>query len=343
VKAHLARAVAAALGVALVAACGPGAPAVPAREVVCFTSHDRMHSEPILALFEQRTGIVVKAVYDTEATKTTQLASRLLARKDAPEADVLWNNEVAQAELLARAGVLEPYFPPSAAEIPARFKDPAGHWTGFAARARVILVNTTLCSLAEAPRTLADLATPAWRGRFAIARPLFGTTRTHMAALRAHLGGAAFEAFAEGLFANDPVVVEGNAVARNMVAEGKIPACLTDTDDAHGAIADGRPVAMIYPDQAGMGTLVIPNTASLIKGARHGEAARALIDFLTSAEVEGLLAQSAAAQLPVRASVAPKSAQFRVEGLVVLDVAPARMADELEATSRFFEARLGKR
>src|SRR5687768_17853302 len=47
----------------------------------------------ILKTFEQRTGVRVDAVYDTEETKSTGLANRLIAEKENPRADVFWSNE----------------------------------------------------------------------------------------------------------------------------------------------------------------------------------------------------------------------------------------------------------
>lgn len=73
----------------LFAACGPSE-----RSVTVYVSHDRNLSEPVLQAFEQKTGIRVDAVYDTEANKTTGLVNRLLAEQAQPQADLFWNNEV---------------------------------------------------------------------------------------------------------------------------------------------------------------------------------------------------------------------------------------------------------
>jgi iron(III) transport system substrate-binding protein len=43
------------------------------QDVVVYVSHDEVFSEPILRDFEKETGIRVRAVYDTEETKSTGL------------------------------------------------------------------------------------------------------------------------------------------------------------------------------------------------------------------------------------------------------------------------------
>ena len=65
------------------AGCGKKEPAkeqsAARQEVVVYTSLDKVFSQPILEEFEHKSGIKVKAVYDSEATKTTGLVNRLIA------------------------------------------------------------------------------------------------------------------------------------------------------------------------------------------------------------------------------------------------------------------------
>ena len=114
------------------------------REVVVYTALDQIFSEPILKEFESKHHIKVKAVYDIEAVKTTGLVNRLIAEKSNPRCDVFWNNEIMRTIALKRKEVLTPYISPSSTDIPKQFKDKDGYWAGFAARARVLVVNTEL-------------------------------------------------------------------------------------------------------------------------------------------------------------------------------------------------------
>lgn len=288
-----------AVALALVcSACGPDAP-----EVVVYTALDDLYSKPILDAFETETGVRVRALYDTEASKTTGLVSRLMAERDRPRADVFWNNEVAQTILLKKAGVLEAYTSPNAEPIPASFKDPEHYWTGFAARARVIIYNTNMTD--DPPHTLRDFADPKWKGKLAIAKPLFGTTATHVAALFSAWGDDDAEAFLNAVLANDVAILAGNATVRDRVAAGEFAAGLTDTDDANGAVEDGKPVKWHFLDQAAgeMGTLLIPNTVALVRGAPNADAGRLLIDFLLRADVESRLAEGRSIQIPLNPSV----------------------------------------
>src|SRR5215211_6105912 len=95
-----------------------------AGEVTIYVSTDRVFSEPILRAYEQKSGVKVNAVYDTEETKSTGLANRLLAEKNNPQADVFWSNEPVRTLVLKKNGILEPYKSASAVGIPDVFKDP---------------------------------------------------------------------------------------------------------------------------------------------------------------------------------------------------------------------------
>lgn len=320
---------------AIAAAVGPAGcadQAEPTAEVVVFTALDRVYSEPILKRFEQRTGIRVLVKYDAEAAKTTGLINQIIARRDDPECDVLWNNEVVQTQHLAQIGLLQPYESPSASRFAPAYKHPGHLWTGFAARARVYIYNTDLIPPDRIPTTLADMADPVWRGRSAIALPFFGTTFTHMSVLRQAWGEDRLADWLVAVRANGVAIAPGNGPVRDMVASGERAFGLTDTDDAHGAMLDGKPVAVVVPDADG-GTVLIPNTVSLIAGARHADNGRRLIDYLLSAEVERALAESRSAQIPLGSDLADLATPW--DGLIDRQAMPfdsGAAADDRQAT-----------
>jgi len=314
----------------------------PAKQVAVYTSLDQIYSEPILNEFEKITGITVKAVYDTEATKTTGLVNRLIAEKNNPQADVFWNNEIARTIVLKNKGLLAPYVSSSAEDIPEQFKDSEGYWVGFAARARVIIFNTDLVNEADAPLSILDLTKDEWRGVVAIANPLFGTTATHAAALFELLGEEKAKKYFTDLKDNKVVIVDGNSIVRDQVADGELKVGLTDTDDANSAIEDGKPVKIIYPDQDGIGTLVIPNTVSLVAGCRHPEEGKKLIDYLLSPGVEEKLANCRSVQMPLHPGVkAPKKVPA-ANSIITMGRAGSpldfeKVADRIEETARYLQ------
>ena len=321
---------------ALLVGCADSEDAASKKQVVVYTSVDDVFARPICEQFERETGIKVLLVTDTEETKSTGLLNRLIAEKERPRADVFWSGDPVRAGVLKLKGVSTPYRSAAAKGLPANYSDPDGHWTGFSARARVLIYNKNLVSEDQKPRSVSDLAAPRFKGKACLANPLFGTTSMHAAALFQVLGDEKARKFFQSMTDNDVKMLSSNGEVRRRVAAGEFWIGLTDTDDASVAIRDGKPIGVVYPDRNGKGTLVVPNAVVLIKGGPHPDAARRFIDYLLRAETELALAKSAAAQMPLRPGVTPPSDVPPIGSIKAMDVNYAKLAEALQKLSRGF-------
>lgn len=305
--------------VAALAALGAGCDRSADRpEVVLYSSVDDALLRQVVEAYEAESGVDVRIVGDTEATKTTGLVQRLIAEREHPRADVWWSSEAMGTVRLADEGVLEPYTSGAGADIPGGWPEAMrgrdGLWYSFASRARVLVYNTQRLPEAEAPRTLAELTDPKWRGRVGMARPEFGTTRGHMAALLHADGPEAFRAWLEAMKANGLRLYDGNATIVRAVAQGEIDVGLTDTDDVWAGQRNGWPVAAAFERRAdedgsagavrSRGALLMPNTVAKVRGGPNPERAGALIDFLLSERSERMIAETESRNLPVRPALA---------------------------------------
>jgi len=306
-------------------------------EVVIYSSEDKIFSEPVLQQFEKKTRIKVRAIYDTEETKSAGLVNRLIAEKDNPQADVFWSGDPARPALLEFKDIITPYFSSTAADIPRSYKDEDGHWTGFSARARIILYNTNLVSMDERPLSIFDLTKPMWRGQVAIANPLFGTTSAHMAALFIILGDEKAKKFMNDLKANGVKIVSSNSEVRRLVARGEVKIGITDTDDANVAIKEGSPVKVVFPDQTSIGTLIMPNMVCLIKNSPNQENGKKLIDYLIGRDVEKSLAWAACAQMPLRYDVRTPPDVLTIDAVKGMNVNYHDVAKKLEEVGEFLK------
>jgi iron(III) transport system substrate-binding protein len=276
--------------------CGPDSP-----QVVVYSSQDPEFAKPVLDAYAKEAGVKVIPKFDVESTKTVGLTQLLIQESPRPRCDLFWNNEILNTLRLREKGMLATWSPPNAADIPAEFKAKDGTWYGFAARARILIVNTQLVPEADRPRGLADLLDPRWKGKIAIAKPLFGTTATHATCLFTVWGDTRAKAFFSDLKKNEVQVLSGNKQVATAVGTGQALFGLTDTDDAMGEIDAGRPVTIIYPDRGPneLGTLFIPNVLAIPKGAPHPKEAEALGNALLGPEIEGKLANGPSAQIPL--------------------------------------------
>jgi iron(III) transport system substrate-binding protein len=277
-------------------------------EVVSYTALDSEFSEPIFDEFSTATGIEVLAKFDTEATKTVGLAQAIIAERGRPRADIFWNNEILNTLRLARQGLLEPYQPANASRFPEMYRSKDHLWHGFAGRARVLVVNTEIVPEEDRPDSILAFTEAKWKGRAAIAKPLFGTTATHAACLFSYWGEEKAKEFFRRMKENGVQILAGNKQVALAVAGGQAAFGITDTDDAIIEVEKGRPIAIVYPDQGEdeMGTLFIPNTVGIIKGAPHVASAQRLVDYLLSPHVEAKLAVGLSAQIPLGSGVDAK-------------------------------------
>jgi iron(III) transport system substrate-binding protein len=318
------------------------APAPPsaARSLVVYCSADADLASPIFAAFTKQTGVAINPVFDTEATKTTGLTNRLLQEKDRPRADLWWSSEPFGTIKLARAGVLDD----STSDIAeSDMKDRGGwprllrdqkwttpatpeagakgpRWYGFGSRARVVVYNTKFVPKEEAPTAYNMFLVERFKGRIAMAKPQFGTTRGHMAMLVDAWDKGPFGDWLSAMKQAEVRLYDGNSAVVRAVANGEAHVGFTDSDDVFAGQREGWPVAMSFiqcPDPntkrvdrfhprwaemqhtAKTGTLLIPNTIARVRGGPNAADAPAFIDFLLSKPTQRIMAQSESRNVPV--------------------------------------------
>ncbi|MEM1178322.1 MAG: extracellular solute-binding protein [Acidobacteriota bacterium] len=280
------------------------------RSVVVYSDVEREIAEPILSACGDTERLTVETVFGDEPLSNDDL-----------EFDVLWTEVPVPLHSLSRSS-LRPYAPAEDFNLSRTLRDLNGSWTGLAARAQVLLVNTDLVPDAERPTSILDLGAPQWSGQTAIASPLEGPTALHVAALFTAWGQGRTEAFLDDLKTNGVQIADSNQAVAQLVADGEIAFGLTDTDHAHRALEAGHPVAVIYPDQVksergAPGAFVIPTSISLIRG-RPNPSADQLAACLLSPESQRKLAKNAA-RIPLRWGVETPPHVKPLESLSIIE------------------------
>jgi iron(III) transport system substrate-binding protein len=239
---------------------------VPPRALTLYTSQDLTYAAGLVGRFEQETGVRVRVLYDSEAVKTVGLANRLLAERAHPQCDVFWNNEMLRTRQLADQGIYRA----------------TNGWAEFGYRSRRLVVNTNQVELEQAPHSLLELTNRIWRGKVALAYPMFGTTATHFLALRQHWGETGWRAWCQGLRDNEALLLDGNSMVVQMVGRGAAWIGLTDSDDVAVGQREGLPVAAV-PLSPEM--LLIANTVGVIRDGPNPGAAEQFYQFIQRPDV----------------------------------------------------------
>jgi iron(III) transport system substrate-binding protein len=268
--------------------------------VYIYCAVDEPYASKVFLDFEKQTGIHVHPTYDIESAKSVGLSQKLEAEKDHPQADVWWGSEAFNTARLVPEGVLSPYASPSAADIPARFKDKNNMWAGVGLRARVIAVGVPAPDFEL--KHVSDLLDPRLKGKICISRPTAGATGAHVAAIYLTLGEAKADAFFKGLHDNGITLLGGNAEVADQVGTGAFAVGITDSDDIVNTLANRGHLSMVVPDQGpdDVGAVTMPTTVGLVAGSHNTEAAKKLIDFLESRRTEQNLIDQGFAKWSVR-------------------------------------------
>ena len=260
-------------------------------KLTVYCAHDSVFAESILNDFEHRMGIPVEVKFDTEATKSLGLVERIIRESRRPQCDVFWNNELLGTLDLAKRGLLEPHKGKGWERTPAQFRDDDGLWAGFGARMRMKIVNTQRADFEDPSSQRAE--------HFAFAKPLYGTTLTHFTALWSQWGPARTKQWHADIRKAGAQFTNGNAMVRDLVAEGTCSAGWTDTDDFFDAKDAGKPVSASPVVLENGATICIPNTVAIMKNANRPDLARKLADYLLSSRTELALAKSKSRQIPL--------------------------------------------
>lgn len=302
----------------------------PESEVVVYAELDREFAKPILAAFERahEGHTTVTAEFESQPSQAGGVVDRILAQPDAPNGDVYWDHEILSTLRLQQLGLLESRRWQVGPNHPDDLIASDGTWCGFAARARVLLVNTERIDDPTAyPQSVRELIDPRWQHNCAVASPVSGTAAVHFAVLRERNGtDPTLQLLAQ--IRDHAVILPDERQVAVAVSTGRVAWGLTDSDEAVTERDDGMPVAIVFPDQQPdqPGTLRIPNTVAVLRRAPHPVAAAALADFLVSPQIEDRLAMGSSSQLPIsRASKFPPR---------VLPVTPVRwMRADFEAAA----------
>lgn len=252
-----------------------------------------------------------------------------------------WSSEPFGTIQLAREGILTPAPDALANGWPSHLRGKGNLWLGFASRYRVIAYAPS--RVQSPPRTLRDLV---GEFRIGMARPQFGTTRGHMAAVLAEWGEAEFRSWLGDLRAANVRLYDGNASVVRAVARGEIDLGLTDSDDVFASERNGWNVALVTepvepPDQTrrSFGAMLIPNTVALVKNGPNPTRGAALLTGILSDEVALALAASDSRNIPPSNDLAQRAGVALPEEPATLDL--ERIADFLEPAVTLCQEALG--
>ncbi len=297
--------------------CTGSSPQAADRNVVNIYSYrQEILVRPLLDRFTEVTGIEVRLV----SGKADVLLQRLKSEGRNSPADLLLTADAGRLHRALEAGVLQPVHSELLDNlIPARYREPSGYWYALSLRARPIIYAVDRVD----PHELNDyqgLADEKWRGRICVRSSNSIYNQSHIASLIAHHGIAAAERWAKSLvanFARKPAGGDRDQI--RAVASGECDIALANTyylarlasSKNERDRAAAAAVAIVWPNQDGVGTHVNVSGAAVTASADNLANAIKLIEFRAGDEAQEIYAKSVY-EYPIREglTVAPLVASW---------------------------------
>jgi iron(III) transport system substrate-binding protein len=260
------------------------------------------YARPMLVAFEKATGIRVNFIRFSSG----EALARLIAEKNNPQVDVLFGGPVETFTAGEEQGIFEKYASPSAADLPKRFRSAQGMWTAIADDPLVFMTNSKFLqeNNLKAPASWDDLLNPAYKNMLQMADArTSGTAVTRIfSILQVHNRNedAAF-AYMKKLRQNIQAYTKSGGGGTVPVGLGQAAGGIFFIVDALFTRQKGYDVQISFPKE-GIGSAA--ECIGLIKGTKNGDAARKLIDWATSPQMQSLLAPAKINFLPAHPQVA---------------------------------------
>jgi iron(III) transport system substrate-binding protein len=289
--------------------------------------------------FTKETGVEVK-VHNGEAP---ELASQLVKEGASSAADVFFNENSPELELLSEKGLLAKVAPATLSAVPARDSGAAGDWVGVLARENVLAYDKDLVEEAALPASLLDLAKPEWKGKIAIA-PTDADFLPLVGAVAALKGRAAALDWLKGLHENAMIFDDDEAVVaavdRGAAATGIINSYYYARLRMEKG-ADKTRSAIHHFSGGDVGGVMNVSGAAVLKSSRNQAAAQKFLAFLVSKPVQEMLSKlDITFEYPLVAGVAANPALKPVSELQPPDLSLRQIGDDRDAAKLLREAGL---
>lgn len=235
---------------------------------------------------------------------------RLRSERANPQADVWFG---APSETFARAaneGLLEPYRPSWAAQMPDEAHDPKDLWYGTYLTPEVIAYNSEIVSAADAPKDWDDVLDPKWKGKIIIRDPIpSGSMRAIFGAIiirelkRTGSTAAGFD-WLRRLDANTKEYVISPTMLYQKLGQREGVLSLYDMPDIETLRKTTKyPIASQIPSS---GTPLLVDGIAIVRGTRHAAAAKEFYEFVTTPQALQAAAQRFV-RMPARSDISGDS------------------------------------
>lgn len=221
----------------------------------------------------------------------TELGNQLVQEGAASPADVFLTENSPAMALVEGAGLFAPLSDATLDQVPANFRPENGDWTGIAARSTVFAYDKTRLAEDQLPKSMMDLADPAWKGRWA-ASPTGADFQAIVGALLQLKGEEATAAWLKAMKENF-IAYKGNSTAMKAVNAGEVEGAVIYHyyyfgDQAKTGENSGN-VALHYFRNEDPGAFVSISGGGVLASSNHPKEAEAFLAWITGPKGQEIL------------------------------------------------------
>lgn len=263
------------------------APTADAQSLVVYNAQHESLTRAWADAFTRETGIKVSLRNGGDS----ELGNLIVQEGKASPADVFLTENSPAMTLVEGAGLFAPLAPTTLEQVPPQFRPSSGKWVGIAARATVFVYRKGTLTADQLPLSLADLAKPAWRGRWG-ASPAGADFQAIVSAYLALNGEAATLEWLKAMKSN-AVAFRGNgnvmrAVNSGQVESGVIYHYYPFVDQAKTG-ENSRNLAVHYFKRRDAGAFVSVSGGGVLASSKNSEAAQKFLQWITSKAGQDIL------------------------------------------------------
>ncbi|MCL6350417.1 iron ABC transporter substrate-binding protein [Pectobacterium polaris] len=237
--------------------------------------------------FTKETGIKVTLRNGSD----TELGNQLVQEGKSSPADVFLTENSPSMVLVDNANLFAPLDNATLAQVPSDYRPSHGRWIGIAARSTVFVYNPTKFTDAQLPKSLADLAKPEWKGRWA-ASPSGADFQAIVSAYLELKGEQATQAWLKGMKENF-TAYKGNSTVMKAVNVGQIDSGVIYhyyrfVDQAKTG-ENSNNTKLYYFKHQDPGAFVSISGGGVLASSKHAKDAQAFIKWITGKSGQEIL------------------------------------------------------
>jgi iron(III) transport system substrate-binding protein len=237
--------------------------------------------------FTRETGIKVTVRNGDDS----EMGNQIVQEGAASPADVFLTENSPAMVLVDNAGLFAPVAPTTLEQVASAYRPAHGKWIGIAARSTVFVYNKSKLSEADVPKSLLDLASPNWKGRWAVS-PAGADFQAIVSAVLELKGETATLEWLKGMKAN-ATAYRGNSAVLKAVNAGQIDSGVIyhyySFVDQSKTAENSKNTSLHYFKHKDPGAFVSISGGGVLASSKHKEEAQAFLKWITGKDGQSIL------------------------------------------------------